>query len=93
MSFVLLRSSTFVRAAKRQLKKMPQRASDLETALTQLAEDPYHPTLRTHRLKGVLSGSYACSAGYDLRIIFIFVAHEGRTAILLQSVGTHDEVY
>ena len=31
--------------------------------------------------------------GYDLRIIFELVPHGGTEAILMQSVGTHDEVY
>ncbi|MFN6297202.1 MAG: plasmid stabilization protein, partial [Microcystis sp.] len=35
----------------------------------------------------------ACNAGYDLRIIFKFVDHENQQAILLESLGTHDEVY
>lgn len=93
MTHVLLRSPAFIRAAKRYLKRNPTFAADLEQSLYQLSEDPYHPALKTHRLKGSLSGSWACRAGYDLRIIFTFVRHQGRTAILLQTVGTHDEVY
>ncbi len=31
--------------------------------------------------------------GYDLRIVFDIVEHEGTEAILLLSVGTQDEVY
>ena len=34
-----------------------------------------------------------CSVGYDLRIVFEFVKYKGADAILLQAVGTHDEVY
>ncbi len=49
--------------------------------------------LNTHKLKGELKDSYACSAGYDLRIIFKFVEYEQTQAILLESIGTHDEVY
>jgi hypothetical protein len=40
-----------------------------------------------------LEGSWACSAGYDLRILFRFVTHSGAEAILLLTVGGHDEVY
>jgi mRNA-degrading endonuclease YafQ of YafQ-DinJ toxin-antitoxin module len=58
-----------------------------------LAEDAFYPQLRTHKLKGKLKGSWACSAGYNLRIVFKFVQHEGAEAILLETVGTHDEVY
>jgi mRNA-degrading endonuclease YafQ of YafQ-DinJ toxin-antitoxin module len=58
-----------------------------------LATDCFHPRLKTHKLKGELEGSWACSAGYDLRIVFNFVEHEGSEAILLLSLGTHEEVY
>jgi mRNA interferase YafQ len=34
-----------------------------------------------------------CSAGHDLRMVFEFVQHDGAEAILLQTVGTHNEVY
>lgn len=56
-------------------------------------EDAFHASLRTHKLKGKLEGSWACSAGYDLRIIFEFVEYEGAETILLETVGTHQEVY
>jgi len=58
-----------------------------------LAEDAFDPRLKTHKLRGELEGSWACSAGYDLCILFEFVQHEGAEAISLQTVGTHDEVY
>jgi addiction module RelE/StbE family toxin len=89
----LLHSPAFARAAKRLLKKQPHVAESLRSTLEQLAEDAFHPQLQTHKLKGELAGSWACSAGYDLRIVFEFVQHESAEAILLKSVGTHDEVY
>lgn len=93
MKRLLVRSSAFVRAAKRLVKKQPHVAEDLRLALELLSEDAFHPRLKTHRLKGDLEGAWACSAGYDLRIIFELVQHEEAEAILLLTVGTHDEVY
>jgi mRNA interferase YafQ len=93
MSYVLLPSSAFKRASRRYLKRNPSTADELEEVLQQLADDPFHPLLKTHRLKGELRNSWACSAGYDLRIIFSFVKHLNAPAILLETVGTHDEVY
>jgi len=90
---LLLRSAAFVRAAKRHVKKRPSIAEDLRHALELFARDAFDPTLKTHKLKGGLQGSWACNEGYDLRILFEFVEHEGAEAILLQTVGTHDEVY
>ena len=74
-------------------KKNPEAAAALQTALESLAADAFHPALKTHKLKGELAGSWACSVGYDLRIVFQFVDHEGAEAILLETIGTHDEVY
>jgi mRNA interferase YafQ len=93
VTFVLLRSSAFVREARKLIKKQPQADQNLQNTLELLCIEPFHPQLRTHKLKGDLQDSWACSAGYDLRIIFKFVEHEKTQAILLESIGTHDEVY
>jgi mRNA-degrading endonuclease YafQ of YafQ-DinJ toxin-antitoxin module len=93
VNHVLLRSGAFVRAARKFVKKNPQLASGIEASLRHLQLDPHHPSLKTHKLKGELAESWACSAGYDLRIVFQFVRHQGQAAILLQTLGTHDEVY
>jgi len=93
MSRLLLRSAAFVRAARRLVKKNPETGPILHATLESLARDASNPALKTHKLKGDLAGSWACSAGYDLRIVFEFVQHQGAEVILLQSVGTHDDVY
>jgi mRNA interferase YafQ len=93
VTFVLLRSSAFVREARKMVKKHPQIASDIQNTLELLCTEPFHSKLKTHKLKGDLKDSWACSAGYDLRIIFKFVEYENMQAILLESIGTHDEVY
>lgn len=93
MSFVLLRSNVFIRNSRKIVKKQPFLAQNIQDTLELLQLEPFHPRLRTHKLKGELKESYSCSAGYDFRIIFKFVEHENKQAILLESVGTHDEVY
>jgi len=79
--------------ARRFARRHAGGADDLQAALELLAEDAFHPALRTHKLKGKFAKSWACSAGYDLRILFHLVKHEGGEAILLEAVGTHDGVY
>ena len=93
MSRTLLQSTSFIRAAKRVVKKNPDIASDIQATLELLSEDAFHPRLKTHKLKGSLEGSWACCAGYDLRIVFEFVQYSGAEAILLETVGTHKDVY
>jgi len=68
-------------------------AEDIKEALELLSEDAFHPRLKTHKLKGSLKGSLACSAGYNLRIVFKIVEYEKSEAVLLETIGTHEEVY
>ena len=93
MKYVLLRSNAFVRNARKVVKKQPRLAQNIQDTLELLCTDPFQIQLRTYKLKGELKDSYACSVDYDLRIIFKFVQYEQTQAILLQSIGTHDEVY
>jgi mRNA-degrading endonuclease YafQ of YafQ-DinJ toxin-antitoxin module len=67
----------------------------IERTLKQLAEDPFHPTLHSHKLKGELAGAWACTVDYDNRVLFEFVRNpeSGEEEILLLTIGTHDEVY
>lgn len=90
---MLLRSGAFIRAARKAVRKNPKELPELQAALELLEADAFDPHLRTHKLHGELKDSWACSAGYDLRIVFGFVQHKGAEAILLKSLGTHDEVY
>jgi len=91
----LLWSNTFRRALRRIIKRQPHLLSDIEVALRLLQEDPFASQLATHKLKGRLAGIWACSAGYDLRILFEFVANPqgGEDDLFLVEIGTHDEVY
>ncbi|ETW95974.1 MAG: plasmid stabilization protein [Candidatus Entotheonella factor] len=91
----LIWGGTFVRALKRTLRKNPSLQQDIENTLRLLAEDPFVPQLATHKLKGKLAGSWACSVTYDLRIVFDFVKSpdQDEDDILLLAIGSHNEVY
>ena len=91
----LVWSAKFTRAVKRVAGRDRKLLSEIERALTQLAADSKHASLRTHKLKGELAGTWSCSVSYDLRILFDFSRNSetGEVEILLLAVGTHDEVY
>ncbi len=78
---------------KRLGKKDHQAFAALRTTLVILQEDAFDTRLGSHKLKGDLAGLWACSAGYDLRIVFEIGKRNNEEIILLVSVGTHDEVY
>jgi mRNA-degrading endonuclease YafQ of YafQ-DinJ toxin-antitoxin module len=90
---LLLPSKAFERSARRFVRKQPEFGQELQLTLELLASNAFHPQLKTHKLKGKLAGSRACSAGDDLRLVFQLVKHGGQDAILLEGIGTHDEVY
>jgi mRNA-degrading endonuclease YafQ of YafQ-DinJ toxin-antitoxin module len=89
----LVKSAAFVRAARKFIKKHPLAADGIRDALEMVACDAFDPKLRTHKLKGDLGGVWACSAGYDLRILFRIGVKDGSECIVLLTIGTHDEVY
>jgi mRNA-degrading endonuclease YafQ of YafQ-DinJ toxin-antitoxin module len=77
------------------IHKRPDAHKEVAETLRFLARAPFLPQLETHKLKGKLFGSWACSASYDLRIVFDFVKSEQHQAddIFLIAIGTRDEVY
>jgi addiction module RelE/StbE family toxin len=91
----LILSSSFKRAFKAIIKRQPDLKPKIEAKLRLLADDPYNPILRTHKLKGKLSGAWACSVEYNCRIIFSFEQNQANLEeeINLIDIGTHDEVY
>ncbi|GAX39403.1 hypothetical protein NIES4075_03590 [Tolypothrix sp. NIES-4075] len=91
----LIWSPTFIRAFKRLIKKNPELRPQIEQVLQQIAEDPFLPSLRSHKLKGDLSGRWSCSIDYSNRILFKFVTNgdSGEEEIFLLTLGAHDDVY
>jgi addiction module RelE/StbE family toxin len=88
-------SNGFKRSFKKIIKKNPQLQEQIIKALKLLTDDPFTPSLKSHKLGGNLAGLWSCSVAYDCRIIFSFSEDEKllETVILLVDIGSHDEVY
>jgi addiction module RelE/StbE family toxin len=89
---LILISSSFKRAYKSHIGKHPS-IPIIKDTLEKLSQDPHQPSLETHKLKGKMKGSLACSVEYDLRIVFEFVENKPEDDILLIDIGTHNDVY
>ena len=75
---------SYVKLSERERKLVDDR-------LSLFREDPFHPDLKNHALKGALKGQRAISAGFDLRILY---RQEGEhTVVYLLKTGTHNQVY
>jgi addiction module RelE/StbE family toxin len=84
-----------LRAFKRLTRKNPSLRPLIEQTLRQLTQDPFQPSLHTHKLKSELSNVWSCSIDYSYRILFEFIekSDSGEDSLLLINLGTHDEVY
>ncbi len=85
----------FRRAYRKLGKRSPKLRNHLDEILRQMEIDAFAPALGTHKLSGGLLGLWACSCGYDCRIVFSIEidAATASEVILLLDIGSHDEVY
>jgi mRNA interferase YafQ len=88
-------SSGFTRSFKKITKRNLQLRDRITEVLSLLAEDPFTPSLKSHKLTGNLEGLWSCSVAYDCRVIFEFSEEDDvlEIFILLVNIGVHDEVY
>lgn len=91
MTYSLVASPTFRRAAKRFLKQHPELREAFDAMLSVLADDPFAPALRTHPLHGQLEGTWAARITHAYRVTFAL--HSETNEIDLLDVGSHDAVY
>jgi mRNA interferase YafQ len=86
-------TGAFERNLKRFVKRNPSLVGPIKTLVANMGEDVFELSLKTHKLQGRLAGSFSCSGGFDLRIVFRMVKVDGIEVIQLVNVGTHEDVY
>jgi mRNA-degrading endonuclease YafQ of YafQ-DinJ toxin-antitoxin module len=91
MTYRLIYTDSYVRRAKKFLKRHPQMLGQYEKVLQLLELNPYHPSLRLHSLRGSLSGLSSVSINMSYRIVLELVIQD--RDILLIDIGSHDRVY
>jgi mRNA interferase YafQ len=91
----LVLTPKFRRAYGRAVRRDRVLQGHIEDILRQMQDDVFYPGIGTHKLSGALEGLWACSCGYDCRIVFALETEPGtgREVILLLDIGTHEEVY
>ncbi len=91
----LVWSANFIRQLKRLVRQNPPIKKMIEQTLEKLANEPFDPSLKTHKFKGKLANKWSCSIDYSNRIVFQFMDNvELKTEeIVLLAIGSHDEVY
>ncbi len=83
-------SSSFRRTFKKRIKGNTKLESRFWEKLEVFTNNPFDPSLRTHKLSGKLKDLWSFSVEYDQRVIFYFI-DEGNAVFI--DIGNHDEVY
>ena len=77
-------SRKFLKSVRRLPKKIIEKAGRKEEVFR---EDPFHYSLRTHKLSGKEKELWAFDVNYYYRIKFIFLSDE---EVLFLDIGTHN---
>ena len=91
MNYRLIYTKSYNKRAARFIKNHPELIGQYEKTLKLLELDPFHPSLRLHKLKGRLSELHSVSINIGYRISIEFLLNE--KTIIPVNVGSHDEVY
>lgn len=91
MSYRLVYTDSYVRRAKKFLKRHPQILGQYEKTLQLLELNPHHPSLRLHGLQGSLAGLSSVSINMSYRIVLELIIQD--RDIILVDIDSHDRVY
>jgi len=89
MRYRLLASPDYNRKLARFLRVHPDIKPRYARTIELLELNPFHPSLRLHKLSGALEGLCSVSINLAYRITLEFEIRPGE--ILLVNVGSHDE--
>ncbi|OGY11981.1 MAG: hypothetical protein A3A58_02755 [Candidatus Blackburnbacteria bacterium RIFCSPLOWO2_01_FULL_41_27] len=83
-----------VKRLKEIKKTQPRLSVKIKKQLKLFKNNPRHPSLRTHKLGGVLSNTRSISMDRNIRMTYcIKVEADGEKTAIFLDIGTHDEVY
>ncbi|OGV68951.1 MAG: plasmid stabilization protein [Lentisphaerae bacterium RIFOXYA12_FULL_48_11] len=91
MKYKLVFTQSYTRRAIKFVRKHPEILIQYQKTLELLELNPFHPSLRLHKLKGAFENLHSVSINISYRITIEFLI-EGKTIIPV-NVGTHDQVY
>ena len=89
--YKLVFTQSYTRRAAKFARRHPELLGQYEKTLRLLELNPFHPSLRLHKLQGALEDLHSVSINLSYRITIEFMI-EGNTIIPV-NVGPHDNVY
>ncbi|MCK5088177.1 MAG: hypothetical protein KAQ90_11680 [Melioribacteraceae bacterium] len=84
-------TDSYIKKATKFAARHPELIKQYEKTLKLLELNPYHPSLKLHKLKEKLSELYSVSINISFRISLFFIVKDDR--IIPVDIGSHEEVY
>ncbi len=91
MNYKIIQTDEYFKKLKKFIKKHPEVLAKYIKMVELLEIDPYHPSLRLHKLQGKLRVYYSVSINMKYRVVIDFILNDNE--IIPIDIGTHDEVY
>jgi Txe/YoeB family toxin of toxin-antitoxin system len=88
----LIWDERFRKIYRKWIRQHPELKEQFARKIVQFEEDPFHSSLKTHTLSGVLKGLWSFRITYEHRLVFDFT-DESRAKVVLIDIGSHEEVY
>ncbi len=89
--YKLILSDNYIKKEKIFIKKHPNLKDRYKKILTFLRINPYHPSLRLHKLQGNLKEYHSVSINLQYRLLLNFIITDKE--IILLDIGNHENVY
>ena len=91
MNYKIVRTDEYFKKLKKFIKKHPDVLERYIKTIELIEIDPYHPSLRLHKLQGKLNIYYSVSINMKYRVVIDFMIQDNK--IIPIDIGTHNEVY
>ncbi len=89
--YKIIETQQYIKKLVKFLKKRPNLIKRYEKTIFLLESNPFHPSLRLHKLQGDKKEFYSISLDMHYRIILDFIIIDKQ--IFLIDIGSHDDVY
>jgi len=89
--FEVIFTESYTKRAVKFFRKHPNLKERYTKVITVLKTNPFHPSLRIHKLSGKKREFYSVSLDMSYRIIMNFIIEDGK--IILLDIGYHSGVY
>jgi mRNA-degrading endonuclease YafQ of YafQ-DinJ toxin-antitoxin module len=91
VSYKITRTDKYLKKLIGFLKKHPDLTNRYFKTIKLFENDPYHPSLRLHRLQGTLREYHSILISMNYRIILELIITDKE--ILLLNIGKHSDIY